>query len=320
MGSPSTPAAPLLALTRRYASQTICFEIANGFGLLVGSSCPGSCPPTRSGWPVPLAPPALPGFSATTGRSATASSTSVLCPSRIGRLWVLPLTIGPTNFDHGRPASQRRGAASRVPRWRLNRAHAACTPDAAWAALQVSPKLIPRPVASSVATSLGASRRVIGGSLSSVFTGSHLTPSTGAFSATLTTPAVVPAQLAVVWSLLLIGDPGGPTPITNAAPCRVLHLHQSHLPGSRRNNCRHSALCRPSDRAISQQVVHLRYNCGPRGRNLLVAPPHPPHPARQASQGPRGHLPPETPACLPSACSTFDRHGPPACTGSMIVA
>src|SRR5262249_22201900 len=69
---------------------------------------------------------------------------------------------------------------------------------------QVAPKPVPRPVASSVPTSLGASRRVISGSLSSVFTGSHLTPFTGAFSATLTTPAVVPAQLAVVWSLLLI--------------------------------------------------------------------------------------------------------------------
>src|SRR5215471_6205181 len=107
---------------------------------------------------------------------------------------------------------------------------------------QVAPKLVPRPFASSVSTSLAASRRVYSGSLSFVFTGSHLTPSTGAFSATLTTPAVVPAQLAVVWSLLLIGDSGGPTPITNAAPCRVLHLHQSHLPGSRRNKCRPMAL------------------------------------------------------------------------------
>src|SRR5215472_7280864 len=122
---------------------------------------------------------------------------------------------------------------------------------------QVAPKLVPRPVASSVSTSLGASRRVIGGSLSSVFTGSHLTPSTGAFSATLTTPAVVPAQLAVVWSLLLIGDSGGPSPITNAAPCRVLHLHQSHLPGSRRNQCRRNAHPRGRDSAHCRQSAPL---------------------------------------------------------------
>src|SRR5215472_11656998 len=127
---------------------------------------------------------------------------------------------------------------------------------------QVAPKPVPRPLASSVSTSLGASRRVISGSLSFVFTGSHVTPFTGAFSATLTTPAVVPAQLAVVWSLLLIGDPGGPTPITNAAPCRVLHLHQSHLPGSRRTNCRQSALSRVPITAISRHLAHLRYSWG----------------------------------------------------------
>src|SRR5487761_593692 len=34
-------------------------------------------------------------------------------------------------------------------------------------------------------------------------------------------PAVVPAQLAVVWSLLLRGGPGGPTPIANAASLPV---------------------------------------------------------------------------------------------------
>src|SRR5437879_13725849 len=87
MDSPSTPAAPLLALTLRNASQTTCFEIANGFGLLVGSSCPGSCPSTRPGWPVPLAPPALPGLPATTGRSATASLAGL-------PLGVLPLATG----------------------------------------------------------------------------------------------------------------------------------------------------------------------------------------------------------------------------------
>src|SRR6516225_9309046 len=48
--------------------------------------------------------------------------------------------------------------------------------------------------------------------------GSHLTHWWCAFSVTLTTPAVVPAQLTAVWSLPLQGDSGGPTSISRAAP------------------------------------------------------------------------------------------------------
>ena len=35
-----------------------------------------------------------------------------------------------------------------------------------------------------------------------------------------------------------MGDSGGPTPITNAAPCRILHLHQRTLQVRARNNWR----------------------------------------------------------------------------------
>ena len=92
-----------------------------------------------------------------------------------------------------------------VPCWCLNRAHAAFTPDPAWAAKQAPPKLVPRPKAFSVSTSVrafDASSTVHFRSSSPVLTG---VLSRSPFSATLTTPAVVPAQLAVVWSLPLRG-------------------------------------------------------------------------------------------------------------------
>src|SRR6266513_3979870 len=82
---PSTPPAPSLALTLRYASHTTCFEIANGFGLGLtgGSSCFGSCPPSTPGWPVPFARPALPGVTATPDQSPPACPASVLGSLRI---------------------------------------------------------------------------------------------------------------------------------------------------------------------------------------------------------------------------------------------
>src|SRR5689334_10563827 len=94
MDSPSTPAAPLLTLTRRYASQTICFEIANGFGLPVGSSCTGSCPSTKPGWPAPLGSTRITGLLSYHGAVRHCASASVLCALRVRRLWALPLAVG----------------------------------------------------------------------------------------------------------------------------------------------------------------------------------------------------------------------------------
>src|SRR5258708_39576463 len=85
-------------------------------------------------------------------------------------------------------------------------------------------------------------RRVIDGSLSFVFSSSHLTSFTVAFSATLTTPAIVPAQLAVVWSLPLRGRLRGAYPhrqhgITSGRS----YLHRINPRCSWRNFCRPTA-------------------------------------------------------------------------------
>src|SRR6266581_1034232 len=89
---PSTPPAPSLALTLRYASHTTCFEIANGFGLGLagGSSCFGSCPPSKPGWPVPFARPALLGVITTAEQSATACPLRYAAPCGFGR-WEVSL-------------------------------------------------------------------------------------------------------------------------------------------------------------------------------------------------------------------------------------
>src|SRR5713226_7381099 len=90
MDCPSTPAAPLLALTLRYASHTTRFEIANGFGLdsTAGSSCAPSCPPIEPGWPVPFAPLALPSLVTPTGPSPLHAPRRSSAPHDLPRLGV----------------------------------------------------------------------------------------------------------------------------------------------------------------------------------------------------------------------------------------
>jgi len=91
---------------------------------------------------------------------------------------------------------------------------------------QAPPRLVPRPKAFSVSTSLrafDASSTVHFRSSSPVHT---WRPLTVAFSATLTTPAVVPAQLAVVWSFPLHGQLRGAYPhrqhgITSGRPIYI---------------------------------------------------------------------------------------------------
>ena len=68
-------------------------------------------------------------------------------------------------------------------------------------------------------------RRVIDGSLSFVFSSSHLASFTVAFSATLTTPAIVPAQLRWFGASPCAGDSGGPTPIANMASLPVVPIY-----------------------------------------------------------------------------------------------
>jgi len=56
---------------------------------------------------------------------------------------------------------------------------------------------------------------------------SRLTPDAllSAFSATFTTPAVMPAQLAAVWNLRLRGGSEGPTLIANAALLQIMSIY-----------------------------------------------------------------------------------------------
>ncbi len=86
---------------------------------------------------------------------------------------------------------------------------------------QVPPRLVPSRSAFSVSTSLESLSTRLQRFTCVRLPGSHLTLSWSAFSATFTTPAVVPAQLAAVWNLPLRGGSEGPTLITNAALLRV---------------------------------------------------------------------------------------------------
>src|SRR6266849_3249770 len=87
---------------------------------------------------------------------------------------------------------------------------------------QVPPRLVPSRSAFSVATSLESLSTRLQRFTLVRLPGSHLTLSGSAFSATFTTPAVMPAQLAAVWNLRPRGGSEGPTLIANAALLRVV--------------------------------------------------------------------------------------------------
>src|SRR5947209_20148207 len=79
MDCPSTPAAPLLALTCLYASHTNCFDITNGLStepdlptrLLPGREVPVARANTPYGEPTPSLHPHYRSFLTTTSRSTT---------------------------------------------------------------------------------------------------------------------------------------------------------------------------------------------------------------------------------------------------------
>ena len=99
---PSTPAAPLFALTRLYASQTSPFEISNdltfGSDLLTRSppgTAPGCSRKQTTDEPAPSLPSHYRSFSTTTSRSASVSA-SVLNVSQFLLLDALPLATRPS--------------------------------------------------------------------------------------------------------------------------------------------------------------------------------------------------------------------------------
>ena len=115
---------------------------------------------------------------------------------------------------------------SPVPCQRLRQAHATSTPDTVRTATRQPPdpqrpdqrarlhpgnSAIPR-----FRCHRSPFRCVSSGSLTFVFFVAHLTARSGLFR-NAHNPGSLPAQLAVVWDLRLIGDPGGPTSITSTA-------------------------------------------------------------------------------------------------------
>src|SRR5487761_416560 len=103
-----------------------------------------------------------------------------------------------------------------------------------------SPQACPEPVCGlGFDISKSNSRRVFGWFTFVRLPSSHLMLSRSTFSTTFTTPAMVPAQLVVVWNHPLRGGSGGPTPIANAALLQVLLStsdyppHSWHRPGGR---------------------------------------------------------------------------------------
>ena len=94
--------------------------------------------------------------------------------------------------------------------------------------------------------------------------GSHLTLSRSAFSATFTTPAVMPAQLAAVWNLRLRGGSEGPTLIANAALLRVVLSTWDYPPHSWHN--------RPLYIELDIVIQNLCYSRDERPTHAWVSP------------------------------------------------
>ncbi len=200
----STPAEPLLALTLRYASQTTRLEISNGLTcdfdsltwLLPSTSVDHQTNPDN---PPPSLQPHYRTFIASTRRSAP-----------LPRIGTLPLAVSaawssPSRRPHQHAIEHIEASGSQVPHRSLNRARATSAPDTTWPGIQEPARLIP---GQQLDPGFGCHRYAF--DVSSVVhsrSPSRLAPDaiTDAFSATLTTPAHSPTQLAVVCDLPLRG-------------------------------------------------------------------------------------------------------------------
>ena len=264
----STPGAPLLARTFSHASIDEALVDLKRLHLRLGSSLGSS--PDRVGLgltlvcPAPSLQPHYRTFIATTGR-----------PAPVPRIGTLPLAVarrlrsslsrpgGTNTHSTGRSVSGRQVLLFRAsacdeltppihrapPGQHAGRPLAEGTPTGH----AFVPGLLHRPGFDAIVLRF---RCVSSGSHTFVFS-SHTCPAdSGPFPATLTTPALDRAQLAVVWALRLHGDPGGPTSITGTARFMLgdlLHRHHSpfrthHLAAVPvRSSCssRKNAVCRP---------------------------------------------------------------------------
>ncbi len=139
---PSAPAAPLLALTLRYASQTTCLETSNGFAcdfdsltwLLPSTSVDHQ---TNQDNPPPSLQPHYRTFIATTRRSAPLPRIGTL-PLADSAAWGSPL-----RRPRQHAAGPIRARGSHVPHRSLNRARATSAPDTHLASTQAPARLFP---------------------------------------------------------------------------------------------------------------------------------------------------------------------------------
>src|SRR3954454_1856046 len=191
--------------------------------------------PPIAGWPAsstgvsgPFPPPALPGFDGTTNPYAPAP--------RLGTRLVRGLPLGALPWRS--PLASRRQVPTfrtRASRW----SHAVFMPVAARPVGRLPPSFVPgqrlEPGFGDVPTLSTRQQRFTRVRLTSA----HLTGLIPPFAATLTTSAIEPTQLAVVWTLILQSEPEGPTLISCAA--RLPGVDRYMTPSSRRRGAQSSA-------------------------------------------------------------------------------
>src|SRR6266851_7207561 len=158
------------------------------------------------------------------------------CMPRFGTLLLADLAAwrSPScaRLSHRPPRSRCRGrsfpCSTSAPEPGSRRLYAGCR----LGRKQVPPRLVPSRSAFPVWASLESLSTRLQRFACARLPGSHLTLSCSAVSATFTTPAVVPAQLAAVWNLRLRGGSEGPTLIANAALLRVVLSTSDYPPHS----------------------------------------------------------------------------------------
>src|SRR5664279_2706604 len=140
--TPSTPAAPLLALTLRYASQISCLEMSNDLPCdldsLTGSSQESWLTTNEPGRPAPFAPAPLQGLHRYYEAVRPPAAHQYSPPRSFS---CLGFSLPPADVNTSTGIIAARG--SHVPCQRPNRARAASMPDNHQGSRQVSPWLIP---------------------------------------------------------------------------------------------------------------------------------------------------------------------------------
>src|SRR3954468_10883994 len=191
----------------------------------MSKALPQTPAPPIAGWPAspagvsgPFPPPALPGFDGTTNPSAPAP--------RIGTRLLRGLPLG--GLPWRSPLASRRQVPTfrtRASRW----SHAVFMPVAARPVGRLPPSFVAgqqrEPGFGDVPTLSTPQQRFTHVRLTSA----HLTGLLPPFAATLTTSAIGPRQLAVVWTLILQSEPEGPTLISCAARLPGAALHHTLL-------------------------------------------------------------------------------------------